>query len=82
LPSLSADEQEAVEQFAEKIGAGLEGATTAEQHRIYELLQLRGTVRLDPEHGIKLGRRRFSIDWQAVLDLRHETTRLTSRPGT
>ena len=29
-----------------------------------------------------LRRKRFAIDWQAVLELRHETTRLTTRPGT
>ena len=57
-------------------------ATPAEQHRIFKLLGLRGTVTEDAENGIQLRRRRFSIDWQAILPLRHETTRFKSLPGT
>jgi hypothetical protein len=50
--------------------------------RIYKLLRLRGTVLEDPEHGVQLKRRRFSIEWEAVLELRHDTTRLRTLPGT
>ena len=53
-----------------------------EQHRIYKLLRLQGTIRGDPDNGVSLKRRHFSIDWQAILHLRHETTRLSILPGT
>jgi hypothetical protein len=55
--------------------------TPAEQHRIFKLLRLQGTV-IQDENGIQLKRRRFSIDWQADIPLGHETTRLSTLPGT
>ena len=60
----------------------MEATTPAEQHRIFKLLQLRGAIVQDDDHGIQLGRRRFSIDWEAILSLRDYTTRLSILPGT
>ncbi len=82
IDGLSDDDVAALQQFAAEIRAGLDCAGPAERHRIYKLLRLRGTVREDPEHGIRLRRRRFVIDWEAVLELRHEMTKLRIRPGT
>jgi hypothetical protein len=72
----------AIEEFAARTRAGLERAGPAERHQFYKLLRLRGTVREDPENGIKFRRRRFSIDWETLIELRHDTTRLRIRPGT
>ena len=76
------DDIEAIEQFAAEVRTGMDAATPAERHRILKLLRLRGTVVQDDEHGIQLRRRRFSIDWQALLPFAHETTRFTIFPGT
>jgi len=82
VEGLGDDDVEAVEQFAAEVRAGIGAAGPADQHRIYKLLRLQGTIREDPENGVPLKRRRFSIDWQAILELRHETTRLSILPGT
>jgi hypothetical protein len=82
VPGLSDDDAQAIRQLAAEIRAGLDLATPAQRHWVYKRLQLRGTVREDPERGIPLHRRRFTIDWTTLLELRHETTRFTRRPGT
>jgi site-specific DNA recombinase len=81
VAGLSDDDIEAIEQFAAEVREGLDVATPAERHRIFELLGLRGTVLEDPENGVQMKRRKFSIDWQAILPLRHETTRFSTLPG-
>ena len=49
-------------------------ATAVERQRIYESLRLDGVVRLDPAHGLKLGRRhRFTIEWRSVFELLNDT---------
>jgi site-specific DNA recombinase len=69
-PGLSAAETMQLRQFAAEVREGIEHATAGERRRIYELLRLEGTVRLDSEHGIKLGRRhRFAIEWAAIIPL-------------
>jgi site-specific DNA recombinase len=73
-PAPGLTEQEGLElaRFAEEVRAGLDHATGAERRRVYDLLRLRGKVRLDPDHGVKLGRRhRFAVDWDAVIELQH-----------
>jgi DNA invertase Pin-like site-specific DNA recombinase len=82
IAGLSDDDMAAIEEFAARTRAGLERAGPAERHQFYKLLRLRGTVREDPENGIKFRRRRFSIDWETLIELRHDTTRLRIRPGT
>jgi site-specific DNA recombinase len=81
VPGLSSDDIDAIEQFAAEVRAGMDVVTSAEQHRIFTLLKVRGTVIEDPVNGVQLRRRRFSIDWQAILPLRHETTRFSTLPG-
>jgi hypothetical protein len=71
IQGLSDDDMAALEQFAAQIRTGLDKAGAPDRHRVYKLLRLRGTVLEDPENGVRLKRRRFSIDWQAVLELRH-----------
>jgi site-specific DNA recombinase len=82
IAGLSSADVADIQEFAADIRAGMGAATPAEQHRVFKLLGLRGAVIEDAENGIQLRRRRFSIDWQAVLPLRHETTRFRSLPGT
>ncbi len=61
--------------FAEQIRMGLEYATMDERRRLYELLQIRGKVFEDPE-GVRLGRKHsFRIEWQAPIQLRHNSSR-------
>lgn len=60
--------------FAREVEAGLEQATTLQQRQVYKLLRLQCRVRYDAEAGVPLGRRhRFSLDWQAVIELRNGT---------
>ncbi|HLH22170.1 MAG TPA: recombinase family protein [Chloroflexota bacterium] len=74
MPGISETESLQLCEFAAEVRAGIEHATPAERRRVYELLRLEGTVRLDPEQGVQLGRRhRFSIAWTSVLDLSHDT---------
>lgn len=66
-----------VEAFAARMREGLERADTpAKRRRVYELLQLRGTVREDREAGIGLRRGRFTIEWAALVPLAHKESNL------
>jgi hypothetical protein len=70
MPGLTVEEGLALTRFAEEVRAGLENATRSEQRRVFELMRLRGHVREDSEHGVKLGRRHyFAVDWEAVIEL-------------
>lgn len=72
---LSAGDALEIEAFAEQMRAGLEHATTADLRRLYELLQVRGSVYLDPE-GVRLGRKYiYRIEWQASLPLLDQSSR-------
>jgi site-specific DNA recombinase len=72
---LSSDDALEIEAFAEQIREGLAYATPADRRRLYELLQLRGKVYLDPD-GVRLGRKHsFRIEWQAPIQLRHNSSR-------
>ena len=70
LDGLSEEDALSLETFAAEIAAGIHEATPQEQRRIYQLLRLRGVVRVaaDSEPGIRLGRRlrRFAVDWDAI----------------
>jgi site-specific DNA recombinase len=71
-PSEGLSEAEAMElvRFAQEVCTGIEHATDADRRRVYELLRLRGKVRLDPEHGVKFGRRhRFAVDWNGLIEV-------------
>jgi site-specific DNA recombinase len=81
MPGLSPEEQLELTAFATdlaagvfeaEIAAGVEAASPADRRRIYQLLHLGGTVRLDPEHGLKLGRKhRFAVDWKGLIELQN-----------
>jgi hypothetical protein len=72
VAGLSPDHARSLAAFAAEVRAGLEHADEAERRRVCQLLQIRATVRLDPEHGTKLARRnRFTVRWQAVIPIRH-----------
>jgi hypothetical protein len=47
-----------------------------DRHRIEELLHLRGTVHHDPDGGLQFGKKRFSIEWTALVSLRIQGDRL------
>lgn len=67
---LSPEDAEGLAEFAATIADGLWEAEPAERRRLYELLQVRGTVSVDPD-GVRLGQRHhYRIDWQAVIPLR------------
>ena len=73
---LSEDEVLSIQTFANDVRAGLDRATTADRRRLYELLNVRGVVTVDPE-GVLIGRKhRFRIDWTAAIPLRHSGSRL------
>ncbi len=56
--------------FVDEVTTGLEAATPQERRELFQLLQLRGVVRYDPEHGQRYGRKhRFSIEWDAAIRL-------------
>ena len=66
---LSESEADAIAQLAEKWRLGLTNATEADRRRLYEAIQVRGTIYLDP-NGVRIGRRhRYRIDWQAAIPL-------------
>jgi site-specific DNA recombinase len=71
LPGVSADAAAAISEFAAEIRAGISAVTPAERRRICQLLKLRASVQVDPEHGLYIGRHRFSIQWETVIDLGH-----------
>jgi hypothetical protein len=72
-PGLTKSEVLALADFAAEVRAGIDAATPAEQRRIYDLLRLRGTVRLarEGEEGYRVGRnfRRFVFEWQAIISI-------------
>lgn len=71
---LSSQDALTIREFAADIRSGLENATLAERHQIYELLRVRGTVYQDP-NGIKIGRKHsFRIEWQAAIPLRNSVS--------
>jgi len=66
---LSAEDAESLEAFAAEVREGFESFTPADVRHVFELLQLRGTVRLDP-NGVKLGRAHtYRIDWEARVSI-------------
>ena len=55
------------EQISELLAEGAEEATPEERRAVFELLDLRGTVREDAEHGLRVGRdARVVIRWQLL----------------
>jgi site-specific DNA recombinase len=76
LPALSEDDVRALEVFASRIRKGAAKAGPFERREVCRLLRLRGRVTEDPENGAQLGRSRFRIEWQAILDLRNGEDRL------
>lgn len=72
VAGLSEADAATLEQFAAAVQAGLALAREPQRRELYRLLHLRGRVRLDPTHGMQLGRRhRFSVSWDGVLELPH-----------
>ncbi len=70
-PELGLTDQDArdLQDFVAEIGAGLLKAVPLLQRKVHLDLKLHGRVR-DDEAGIELGRHRFSIAWQAVVELK------------
>jgi hypothetical protein len=72
VDGLSAEQALSLEAFAAEIRAGIEHADEPERHRILQMLHVKAAVKLDEDHGSKLGRdHRYSIAWDAVIPLRH-----------
>jgi hypothetical protein len=76
LPGLSESDVRALEAFATKVRQGLEVAGPAERREVCRLLRLRGRLVEDRQHGTKLARGSFTIDWEAVIELRTSGDRL------
>jgi hypothetical protein len=66
---LSPEQALSLQEAAARIYGNLRRATPAERQEIHSLLALRGCVRPDPENGIKLGKYRFTIDWEALIPI-------------
>src|SRR5687768_12284732 len=71
MPGLSDQDAEALTQFAAKIHAGVNAAGPAERRRIYEYCGGVGEFGKTPSMASKGRDRRFSVEWQAVFELRH-----------
>ena len=68
-PGLSEEEAAALHAFADEVRNGLDAATPDERRQIYGLLKLRGRVQQDAA-GMPLGKRhRFTVEWEAVINL-------------
>jgi hypothetical protein len=65
--------------FADEVRAGLDVADNLARRRVLQMLKLRGVVRLDPEHGIRLAKRnRYSIEWEAIIRLQRNEREFTN----
>jgi site-specific DNA recombinase len=78
LPGLSAEQAESLEEFAATAREGLTTTILTERRRIVEILNLRGTIREDREHGLHIGRQRIHVDWRAIIPIRGKGTELLS----
>jgi DNA invertase Pin-like site-specific DNA recombinase len=65
---ISAAQALTLREAAERVKANIEAATSETMQEIYSLLDLRGTVRLDPESGLTMGKYQFTIEWNFSLD--------------
>jgi len=75
---LSDEQAVSLERFATEVRAGIDKAGPADRRDIFGLLQLRGTVSLDP-NGRRLARvNRFRIVWTAIIALQSEDRKLTN----
>lgn len=65
---LAPDAIQTIEGFVAEVAHGIDLADRADRRRIYDVLRLKGTVRIDNEHGVKLGRRHhFNIRWAGAI---------------
>ena len=72
---LTQEDANVVATFAREMRAGMEHATDVDKRKLYDLLNVRGTVFLD-ENGIKLGRKHhYRIEWDAAISLLHTSSR-------
>jgi hypothetical protein len=79
-PGLSDSQIHELTAFAAEVCQGVEHATPAERRLIFQLLQLKGTVRRDDEHGRKFAlKHRFSVAWEAIIPLRHSDREFVKR---
>lgn len=77
-PGLTPAQSLDLARFAAEVRDGIEHATPADQHRILQLLKVRGVVHHDPEHGQLLRQRqRFTIEWTAAIPLRDSVQGIT-----
>jgi site-specific DNA recombinase len=74
---LSDDQADSLLQFSDEVRAGIDVASepgeagALHRRRVFQLLRLRGTVRLDPEHGVPVGvKHRVTVEWDAAITLR------------
>lgn len=69
--ALSEQQLATLERFAAKVRKGARKATPADRREFYRsLLRLKATLRLDREHGVKIGRKgRFAIAWDSLVPL-------------
>jgi hypothetical protein len=82
LSGLSPAEAATLRQFATEVRTSIEAAGDVERRRIFELMRLRGEVRLDAE-GVKLGHHhRFAVAWEALITIRDSDGGLRKTPTT
>ena len=67
---LSEEAATSIETFVTETCHGIVFATPAERRRLFQTLDLRATVRVDPHGTVKIGRKyRYSITWEAKIPL-------------
>jgi hypothetical protein len=76
-PGLSDEQAESLWQFSEEVRAGIAEASRPDdigalhRRRVFQMLRLRGTVRLDLENGVPVGRKhRVVVEWDSCIPLR------------
>ncbi len=84
LPGLGVEELRTLSDFAAEMGERVLRAEPEDQALIYAALGLRVKVRHDPVYGVQLGRKRFSLTFDAVVSVagkerQYENTRLMLR---
>ena len=66
-----------IKQFVAEAASGIDGASPAQRRRLFQILDLRASVRVDPAGTFKIGRKyRYAIEWSARIPLINHAGRL------
>jgi hypothetical protein len=64
---LTEEQYVTLSELAAKVGVGAERIAAPDRRRIVQLLDVRGSVRCDPEGAVRGRRHAFRVDWEAIL---------------